>query len=67
MNYVRSINLSLKYHRFTLSGCKDMGIIKSDSIALHPLNQKTALKYVNMKDCNGASRLLLNRSCHISL
>ena len=26
MNYDRSSNLSLKYHRFTASGCKDVGI-----------------------------------------
>ena len=28
MNYVRSNDLSLKYQRFTLSGCKEIGIRK---------------------------------------
>ena len=33
MNYVRSNNLSLKYHKFTSSGCKDIGIRKFEFVA----------------------------------
>ena len=33
MNSVRSNNLSLKYQRFTPSGCKDIGIIKFEFVA----------------------------------
>ena len=33
MNYVRSNNLSLKYQRFTPSGCKDTGIGKFEFVA----------------------------------
>jgi len=32
MNYDRSSNLSLKYHRFTTSGCKDEGIYKDSRL-----------------------------------
>ena len=33
MNYVISINLSLKYQKFTQSGCKEKGIKKFEIVA----------------------------------
>ena len=33
MNYVRSSNPSLKYQRFTPSGCRDIGIRKFGIVA----------------------------------
>ena len=33
MTYVRSNNNSLKYQRFTPSGCKDKSIVKSEFVA----------------------------------
>ena len=33
MNHFRSNNNSLKYQRFTPSGCKDIAIVKSESVA----------------------------------
>ena len=52
MNSVRSKNLSLKYQRFALSGCKDVGIRKvcgKDSIPLHELGTKMYLpKYYHI-------------------
>ena len=46
MNYGRSHNLSLKYQRFTPSGCKDMGMKKfgQESITLEAfLSQKKSV------------------------
>ena len=34
MNSARSSSLSLKYQRFTLSGCKDLGIRKFEFVAV---------------------------------
>ena len=34
MNTVRLKNVSLKYQRFTLSGCKDVGITKVEFVAM---------------------------------
>ena len=34
MNSVSSNNLSLKYQKCTLSGCKDIGIIKFEFVAI---------------------------------
>ena len=52
MNSVKSKNLSLKYQRFALSGCKDVGIRKvcgKDSIPLHELGTKMYLpKYYHI-------------------
>ena len=33
MNALRSRNVSLKYQRFTSSGCKDIGITKIEFVA----------------------------------
>ena len=33
MHSVRSYNLSLKYYRFIISGCKDIGISKFEFVA----------------------------------
>ena len=37
MNSVRSNNLSLKYQRFTQSGCRAIGIKKTETVARTPI------------------------------
>jgi len=44
MNYVRPINLDLKYQRFTPSGCKGIGIRKFEFLA--------NTQFLNMSDKN---------------
>ena len=46
MNYVRLSNPSLKYQRFTPTGCRDIGIRKFDFVAKNSVPLKTNLNRV---------------------
>jgi len=48
MNHFRSNNNSLKYLRFTPSGCRDIAIVKSESVAKTQFLCKFVWQYLNL-------------------
>ena len=48
MNAIRSNNVSLKYQRFTSSGCKDIGFTKTEFVAKTQFLYCRRLKYRDM-------------------